>query len=156
MNTLRSAKVSPFDSASEESKSRSKARFTWKFKGIKQLFEKIGRQNSEHFYCGFIRWCISIETNKVGDQKSLGVYLRAEDLTDRGTEISCKTSFEFRLLNRLPRGPDKVSKLSYEFKSVSGFGLPEFIDYSELFDPLKGHLNDDELVVQINLKTEKV
>ncbi|KAK2377726.1 ubiquitin carboxyl-terminal hydrolase [Trifolium repens] len=126
-------------------------RFTWRIDEFsqKKLIKK--KLSSDIFEFGGYKWRILIFPNG-NNVDFLSVYLEVADSYSLPYDWSRYAKFSFTVVNQMRYNLSKTKDTQYHFNERDrDWGFTSFIPFSELFDPSRGYLVKNSLVVEVEV-----
>lgn len=147
-------KVSSTTGPKLEDEVRSEATFSYVVRNISKLKET---ELSPPTYVRNLPWRIMVMVRNARNQpeaKSLGFFLQCNGESD-STTWSCNASAELRLKSFKPGQESFVQKIKHLFYSKENdWGFSTFIAWHEIFNPEKGYVQNDCIVLEVHVAAE--
>jgi len=133
--------------------SRKKVEYYYKLYNVREFFENESECLSDVFLCNHKRWYLRLKATKFehGD-KFLEFYLHIDD----ETVFEMKVKFYLKLSSYSPIAIPKIRTFEHSFKTISEYGTPRFISYTDLVNSEKHFIRNDTIMVSCYLKTDQV
>ncbi|XP_075520070.1 ubiquitin C-terminal hydrolase 12-like isoform X1 [Primulina tabacum] len=141
------------NAAGNRTKDSCTTKFTWRIENVSRL--QVNRLYSETFEVGDYKWRILIflRGNKVD---YLSVYLAVADSTILPSRWSRYVQFSFAIVNQVDHKHSIRKGTSQQFNAgVRDWGFESFMPLSKLYNPNRGYLYNDTIVVEAEVTAEE-
>ncbi|KAJ8551602.1 hypothetical protein K7X08_021617 [Anisodus acutangulus] len=130
------------------------ARFSWTIENFSRL--NVKKLYSEVFHVGGYKWRILIFP-KGNNVDHLSMYLDVADSPSLPYGWSRYAQFSLAVLNRVHNKFTVRKDTQHQFNArESDWGFTSFMPLSELYDPSRGYLTDDTVIVEADVAVRKV
>lgn len=128
---------------------------------VESLLTKKKKTFSNDHYARNLLWSIYCQINypdkkNANQVKYLEFYVRCKSDKSNLKIWSCKAHVELRLLSQFSTFEHKIKTFDYTFTEHDcDYGYGQFINYSDLINPIKGYIKGSSIVLQANIKVDE-